>query len=350
MFRIQDKDNILHKLIAWVSTSTEKLTDFNPGSAIRTLLEAVSYQLEEFYYDLEQAVAFAIKNAGFHAFGFKRSAAKKAMGKVTIVYRDPLVENKIITKGTELNTGRTRLRKTFYRTTEDVVVEAGSMSATLKVECTEVGSVGNAMAGEICKLSVGDPNVDYISNLEDIVNGEDVESEIHREVRFREYVNTLQRGTAEAVAYGIKQVPGVHGVWVDDSFIGFVHVYVHDINGNLSSELKQKVLEAVNDYRAGGIEVEVKAAIKKVVNLDLKVHYRDGIFGEHYNKPVEDLIRDYINNMKVSDDLNISTLVTVINDTYRDVIAFIEVKNKDDIITSKSELLRAGEIKVNREG
>ena len=54
--------------------------------------------------------------------------------------------------------------------------------------------------------------------------------------------------------------------------------------------------------------------------------------------------------MKVSDDLNISTLVTVINDTYRDVIAFIEVKNKDDIITSKSELLRAGEIKVNREG
>ena len=350
MFKIQDKDNILQKLIAWVSTNTERLTDFNPGSAIRTLLEAVSYQLEEFYYDLEQAVAFAIKNAGFHAFGFKRSAAKKAMGKVTIVYRDPLIERKIIAKGTELNTGKIKLRKTYYKTTEDVVVEAGSMSATVKVECTEVGTVGNALAGEICKLTVGDPNVHYISNMEDIVNGEDIESEIHREVRFREYVNTLQRGTAEAVAYGIKQVPGVHGVWVDDSYIGFVHAYVHDINGNLSKELKQKVLEALDDYRSGGIEVEVRAAIKKVVNLNLKVHYRDGIFGEYYNGPVEELITDYINSMKVSDDLNISTLVTVINDRYRDVIAFMEVKNKDDVVTSKSELLRAGEIKVNREG
>ena len=55
-FRIRGSEEVLQKLITWVSQGTDKITDYNPGSAIRTLLESVSLQIEEFYYDLKKIV------------------------------------------------------------------------------------------------------------------------------------------------------------------------------------------------------------------------------------------------------------------------------------------------------
>lgn len=348
-FRIKGTDTILQKLITFVSVKTDKLTDFNPGSAIRTLLESVSLQMEEFYYDLKQAVQFAIKNSGYHAFGFTKNAARRATGKVNIFFMDSLRSPLVIKKGTEFHTGSTRLKRVYFVSTEDMYINTGAQSAIIPIACTEFGEVGNVQVGEISKMSIGMANIAYISNLEDFTDGKEEESEIDREIRFREYVHTLQRGTAEAVAYGIKTVPGVAGVWVDDNYIGYMYAYIHDKHGNLSEELKQQVEKAVFEYRSGGIEVEIRPIIKKVVDLSINVTYREGISAQKYDYFLEGLIEKYINTLKTSEDLYMSTLITTINDTFRDVIAYIDVGDNKDVTTLNNELLRSGKIYVNRD-
>lgn len=349
-FRVRGSDSILQKLTNWISTSTDKITDFNPGSAIRTLLESISLQIEEFYYDLKYAVQFAIKNSGYHAFGFTKTNAKKSTGNVTIYFTDALSKPIIIKKGTEFHTGRTRLQKIYFKATESIKIEENAQAAIVPVQCDLYGEIGNVQAGEITKMTIGMANVHHIANLEDFTNGKDEESEIDREIRFKEYVHTLQRGTADAVAYGIKTVDGVSGVWVDDSNIGYMIAYVHDKNGNLSEGLKKQIDKTVYGYRSGGIEVEIRPIVKKLVDISIDVNYRFNINEESYDYLIEKLIKDYINSLKASEDLYMSNVVTVINDKYRDILENIEVCGNEDVMASNNELLRAGEIKVNKDG
>lgn len=348
-FRIRGSDSILQRLTTWVATNTKKITDFNPGSAIRTLLEAASLQIEEFYYDLKQAVQFAIKNSGYHAFGFEKYKAVKASGNVVILFEKVLTDSLLIQKGTEFNTGNRRSKKIYYKSTENVIIRAGVQSGIIPVECTEAGEIGNVSAGEINKMNPSNPHIASISNVNAFVNGKDIETDIQREMRFKEYVHSLQRGTAEAVAYGIKQVNGVSGVWIDDSYIGYMYAYVHDKNGDLTEELKKKVEQAVVDYRSGGIEVVIRPVVKKLVDIEFKIFYKPRVNTTLYDELIENLVSGYINQLNVAEDLNMSNVITTINDTYRDVIAYIDIMDSKDIKTVTNEIIRSENVILHSE-
>lgn len=347
-FRIKGANGILEELINWVSSRTDKLTDFNVGSATRTLLESVALQAEEFYYDLKKGIEHAIRNSCYNAFSFDRKPATRAEGYVTVFYDEPLYQDMLIPKGSLFHTGNNRLKKEYYRTTENVKVLAGSKSIIVKVEAVELGKRGNAVAGEICKMQMGAANIKNIANTNDIVNGKNRESEASRAQRFKEYVHTLQRGTAEAIAYGIKQVPGVSGVYIDDNYIGFVIAYVHDKSGNLSDELKADVLKAVEEYRSGGIEVAIKPTVKRVVDIDnIKVVYREGVNDVLYDSMITVAIKEYLGNMRVSQSLKYSSLLAYIYDSYSEAISYVDIANLKDIDIRENEIVRPGIIAVN---
>lgn len=347
-FRVKNATGILEDLINWVSARTDKLTDFNVGSATRTLLESVSLQGEEFYYDLKKGIEHAIANSCYNAFSFYRKPATKATGYVTIFYDKPLEKDIIISKGSIFHTGKMRFNKEYYRSLENTIVKEGSQSVILKIEAVKPGSRGNAIAGEICKMEMGSPNIRNVANTTPLTNGVNTESEASRSQRFKEYVHTLQKGTAEAVAYGIKEVPGVSGVYIDDNYIGFVRAYVHDKDGNLSEDLKADVLKAVDKYRAGGIEVEIKPAVKIVVDVDnIKVMYKTGVNKVLYNSMIHTSIREYMENMEVSQPLKYSNLLSFIYESYSEAISFIDIENLKDVDVAANEIIRPGKIAVN---
>lgn len=346
-FKIQGSDGILQKLTNWVANQTEKITDFNPGSAIRTLLESVALQLEEFYYDLKQAVRYAIRNSAYVAFGFDRTDATIAKGHVTIYFYKPLGDDMIIPQGTKFHTGDRLNRRIYFSSTENFYIKAGSISATIPLICDEIGKIGNVGPGDINKLVIGNPRVKYVQNKESFYGGRDRETEIQREVRFREYVHTLQKGTRAAVAYGIKEVPGVAGVYVDDRYIGVVFTYVHDADGNLPSELKEEILNKIKDYRSAGIEVAIKPIVKVPINLHINIKYKDGFDPNVYDVIIHSLVVNYIKSLQASDNVNMSNVVTVINDTYRDIIEYINICENEDIEIKKNQLARPGNISIN---
>src|SRR4030042_1825097 len=81
-FQIKKFSSILSSMINCVSSNTSKITDFNPGSVARTMLEAVAMELEELYYQLLQAAEEAIEEAVYRTFNFPRKPSERSTGLV----------------------------------------------------------------------------------------------------------------------------------------------------------------------------------------------------------------------------------------------------------------------------
>lgn len=81
-FQVKKFNSIVASMINWISSATDKITDFNPGSVVRTIIEAVAMELEELYYQLLVAVEEAIDEAIYRTFNFPRNPPRKATGEV----------------------------------------------------------------------------------------------------------------------------------------------------------------------------------------------------------------------------------------------------------------------------
>lgn len=339
--------DIFTSLLTWVSSGTDKLTDFNVGSAIRTLLESIALQLEEFYFDLQQAVRYAIENAIYNAFGFEKKAATKSSGYVTVTFKAALSDRMLITKGTIFTTYTTSSHTLQFEATEDVFAAIGSIEVMVPVQCTIYGSLGNISAYEITTLAVSNMYVDFVTNLTSFINGQDEETTAQRKLRFKEYIRSLQRGTAESIAYGAKTVTGVAGVWVDDSYIGFVRVYVHDHNGELSPELKNAVLDTLDNYRAAGIEVSVIPVVKIEVDINITIVFKEGVSIAVYTGSIQELITNFIDNNGVSNSLYMADIIAVIMNNYSDVIVTVSIIQGEDIHLQNNEMVSSGVVSVS---
>jgi len=82
-FQVKKFDSIVASMLNWLSSTTDKITDFNIGSVSRTLLESVAIELEELYYQLLKAVEEAIEESIYRAFNFPRNPAERATGAIT---------------------------------------------------------------------------------------------------------------------------------------------------------------------------------------------------------------------------------------------------------------------------
>lgn len=344
--KIKSIKEILSTLIVNISSRTKKITDFNVGSATRTLLESIALQLEEFYFDMRQNVEYAIENAIYNAFGFEKIAETKASGYVTVNFVEALPNSMIISMGTIFSTSLQYNKVIQFKSTEDVVADKGSLSVMVPVECTTGGTDGNVGAGEIRVIVTGSSMIESVTNQTAFVNGVNEETSMERKHRFREYIRSLSKATRDSIAYGTKEVDGITGVWVDDNYIGFVRVYTHDKDGNLSEELKQAVLTNLEKYRAAGVEVEVLPIVKKETNISLFFVLKDEVALDDYLPNIKQLVVDYLNSFEVASNLYMTNLIGTITENYRDVIVTFDILEGEDTNLQNNELIVAGVVEV----
>ena len=344
--KIKSIKEILSTLIVNITSRTKKITDFNVGSATRTLLESIALQLEEFYFDMRQNVEYAIENAIYNAFGFERIAETKASGYVTVTFVEALPNSMIISMGTVFSTSLQYIKVIQFKSTEDVIADKGSLSVMVPVECTTGGTDGNVNAGEIKVMVTGSNMIESVTNQTAFVNGINEETTMERKHRFREYIRSLSKATRDSIAYGTKEVDGITGVWVDDSYIGFVRVYTHDKDGNLSDELKQAVLTNLEKYRAAGVEVEVLPIVRKETNISMFFVLKDEVALSDYLPNIKQLIVDYLNSFEVASNLYMTNLIGTITENYKDVIVTFDVLEGEDTDLQNNELIVAGVVEV----
>lgn len=79
-FQVKKFNSLIASMINWMASATTKITDYNKGSVIRTILESVAMEMEELYYQLLQATQEAIEEAVYRTFNFPKNPAEKATG------------------------------------------------------------------------------------------------------------------------------------------------------------------------------------------------------------------------------------------------------------------------------
>ena len=337
--------DILNSLIDWTTARTTKLTDFNVGSAIRTVYEAVSMQLEEFYVRMKQNALYAITNSIFQSFGFDRQLETYATGSVSLIFYQAVPVAFTLPKGVIFSTSEL-YGFIYYETLEDYNIEAGLLSVTVPVQCKTAGTVGNVPQGAIDTMIPANSLVRTVYNTLPFNNGKDAETATEHKKRFQRYINTLARATRNAILYGTLEVEGVAGAWVDDNYIGYVKVFAHDSEGNLTDKLRTAILENLVNYRAGGIEIEVLPIVKVEVDVNLKIMIDDAYDTDVYTENIKSIVVSYLNDYTVGANFHVADIITFIKVSYQDAVINVSPVNLSDIELQKNQLVRPGTVTV----
>ena len=164
--------------------------------------------------------------------------------------------------------------------------------------------------------------------------------------RFQHFIRTLSKATRDSILYGCLQVEGVVGAYLDDNYVGYAKLYAHDIDGDLSDELRFKIVDNLIHYRAAGIEIEVFPINKRYANIGLKVMVHDIVDTEDASRLIKDTIIKYMDKTTVSNNFYMSDIVHLVKSTYEELVINIKVTNGNDMIINPQELIRLGQLDV----
>lgn len=343
--KIKSMYEVFNNLVEWITAKTDKITDFNIGSAARTLTEAIAVQFEEFYFNMKQNVLYAIENSIYISFGFDLKLSNASTGYVTVEFEEALPSIMIFPVGTIFCTSAI-YGYIYFESTEEVYAEEGSLSIMIPVQCKTTGTIGNVPIGAISVIVTTNNIIRSVKNPAAFTNGLNEETSAERKRRFQNYIRTLARGTSDSIVYGCLEVEGVAGAWCDDSYIGYVKVYAHNSDGELPSELRKSIIDNLNNYRAGGIEVEVLPIVKKSVNLSLKIMINDDYDTEIYRQLIFALVTGHMNEYSVADNFYIADIIHTIKSAYEDITINILVTEGEDTQTGNNELIRPGDVTI----
>jgi len=196
--------------------------DLSENSRLLRFLEIVAKREDELWQMAEDAYY-----AGFIDFatgssldflaalvGYKRIEARRASGSVTFSRSTPATTDIIIPRGTRVATADGSV---VFKTTEAVVLTAGSTSVDAPIEAVEAGANGNVAANTITKI------VDPISGIESVNNenptsgGRDAETDEEFRYRIKTTIQSLGKATLDAIVARVRSVEGVRSVKIEEN-------------------------------------------------------------------------------------------------------------------------------------
>lgn len=340
---------MLSTMTDYVLTHTNKINDFTEGSAIETLLEASSLETEMLYYLTMQNIKSGIQDGVMQAFGFTRKQATYAYGTVRLTFTSELTTSLYIPKGTLFSCSDTSYTQT-YQTLDEYQIPSGANYVDIPVYCTTVGAYGNIPANTI-DTTTDITYLDTVTNLEAFQTGTDEETVSDMTVRFRQMIQSLQRGTVQSLEYGAKTVDGIAGAYVFESTYGSVTVYCHDANGDLSSDLQTAVTNELYYWKAAGIRVSVQPVHKTTVDLTIGINVPNTTLQtDDFLAAVKLRMENYLNAYTVGQPVYISDLIQNVMDISDWGIVDTEIEaqaNIDDTLSGKTAVDEDSYININ---
>jgi uncharacterized phage protein gp47/JayE len=292
-FQIKDFASIAASQINHARGVTTKITDFQPGSVARTLMEAPAVEVEELYLQMFLGLRDAIPVATFKSFGFDKLPMAVARGFASVSASPAPAQDLAVPVGTAFSAvdGRS------YVSTDAVTWPAGQAVFRIPVACTVAGAVGNAAEGVITSSALfGDG---YTVSNPAITSGRDEESDAEREARFADFVAALSQGTVEACTYKAAQAAVLDADGNLYEYVtraglleqpGYVTIYLYSSRGVPSAGLiadGQLRIDGKRDpdtgavintgARAAGIRFSVEAMSERSVPLSVQVEMLDGL-------------------------------------------------------------------------
>lgn len=282
--------DITADMIEGVRGRTDKITDFNVGSVIRTLLEANAIELDDYYQAIYFGLLEAIPTSIYIGFGFDLLPAVAASGTISFT-RIGASDALTIPAGTVL----TSLAGNTYTTDAGLVLAINQTIGTVRASATVAGASGNADPNALSLTTTFSAAI-TATNLSSMAAGQDAETDDQRAQRFALFIKSIARGTISAIEYAAT-IPSIKnettGVVIEKTQRvstyeepGHVMLYIHNGSTGATSGLVTAVqamidgyrdpqtLSWVGGYRPTGMRVEVVAMTETPLDVSIEVTKR----------------------------------------------------------------------------
>lgn len=243
------------------TTDPTPLTDLNVGSVTRTLVEAVSREVAGLYAQLNIAYdsGFVETATGpsldrvVALLSYSRFKAGRAVGSVTFTRRAGATGSITIPAGTPITDAADTLR---YVTSERYDLLAGESTAEVRVQ-GETASTPTVAEGVLTVVQRAIAGVDAVTNPRPTARASEDESDEALRARARDALLAANKGTLEAIRYGLLALPSVKDVAIEEfpnGVAGEIRVDIQLAAGPAET-LPPEVIERIEALRPAGIRV-----------------------------------------------------------------------------------------------
>lgn len=369
--QLKDFVSITASMMNWMRAAQDKVSDFEEGSVIRTLLEAPAAEIDELYQQMFAGIREAIPVSVYRTFGFTTLDSTAAAGIIRVTI-DPISTDTLIPAGTifqQTAAGRT----VQYLSTADVILPATYSTADVPVTADTPGSTGNT-APTVAFVMSPEP-LAFVSAVSSagMSGGMDGETEDARQARFREYVASLQRGTLRALEYGatLATVTNAAGVVIErvtsaavvEAYLvdpllytpGLVWLYVENRVGTPSADLLSRCQAIIDGYRDGativpgwkaaGVKCEVRPATRTPIDVTGTLTAAPGYDAPALCAQATNAIAIYLTNLVIGEPALHAAMVSLVM-AIEGVANIIIPDPAGDLIPTGTEKLAPGTITI----
>ena len=356
-------------LIQGVVDSTS-ITNLNPGSVIRTILEAIAKVFSDLYQ-----LTYTVTRAGFiqtadgkwldlkvRELGLERKEGQKASGYITFYRNSPKDENITIPAGTIVKTVKDSEGIEYrFKTIEEVILTAGDTESFTLIEAVEEGTDYNVGKETITKITTHIPGIDGVIN-KSVNLGAGVRSwqaaigtntETDEDLRTRAIYRWDELGvggTADAYRSWALSVTGVKSVEVLDDFPfgpGSVGLVIAAENGIPTPELLQSVYEAVELRKPLTALVYVLSPKVKPVNIEITVERFSSYELSDVEERIRQMLMSFNSKLLIGEHLVLSRIVSDVMKV--DGIYSVEIINPEETVNAApDEMIQIDTVLINQ--
>lgn len=297
------RDTIRERMLSNLPDTYNKLT----GSWTWETYQATAIELENRYAELEDSVnqRFAgtadMENLKIIAFekGVEWKDATKASGIVNVTG----------TAGATINIGDLFSNNiNEYQAIETKILDSNG-TATVKVECTVGGIIGNTPENTITEFPKTLAGINTVNNPQAFTNGYEAES---REELLERYYEVIRRPATSGNVYHYEQwaksVIGVGNAKVKPIWNGggTVKVIIIDSNNNIpSQDLITETFNYIETVRPIGVNVTVAGPTEKTINISCKITLKQDYVLQSVKNTIQENLNKYFKDKTFADDNNI---------------------------------------------
>ena len=297
------------------------ITDFNAGSNIMTIFEAVARPMEQAYIDTRNGYANNLRAIPYSVFDFQQKPGQKASVGVKFTRNAAMLSVSTIPQGTRVSDGNL-----IFITTETGTIASGQTESDLvEASAENIGYEYNVSAGTITTIESSlSAEIVSVTNPSKATGGTDVETQTQMLKRFKYMINGLQGSNYYGISAGVLSLEGVRSVSIEEHFplknsIYNFTVYVDDGTGRLTDDLKLQVLDIINGnntaenpgLRAAGVNFDVQPATIVPVEIVMTVTtYR--VEDARVENDITTRLTEYINGLGIHENVVLSSIIVLL--------------------------------------
>lgn len=294
---------------------------FGEGGRMKSLLDAITNKLEELQLQVNitnasnriQTAFGAHKDVRAFDFNFSRKTSSKGLGIQVFVGEDDRTDDLLIPSGFVVQTEAdfNNLRKQ-YITTSDITLPSGSTSITGYIMAVNYGTVGNVFqSGVITDIAESLAGLASTYNYDAITNGTEYESDEQFNLRFKNYILSLQAGNEQAVKSAVYSVGNINYVDIkpNSPTVGNVAIYISNESGVIDSITRSLIDFAIKKAIGTAINYTLITPTVSSITISADVNFYGENFNEsNLNEIIVRRLKDFINSRK-KNKLYISDLI-----------------------------------------